>query len=134
VEDELGRRGLTLADVKAWRETERRAELAAERRAAEFAEHQAASRRWVAGREEAAWAANRRARAAAAGGPGAAVAAGQEAGTRAAQDYEKSTPRPRFDGKPGAPLQFISEEDEGSRAAKVKSAARRLAGLEESVR
>jgi hypothetical protein len=130
VTDELGRRGVSLPDARRWREGARVAEAAAARRQADFAEHQRATKAWVSARESAAWAANRRARAAAAGGPGAAIAAGQEAGTRAARDYEKSTPRPRFDGKPGTPLEFVSEEDEGSPVAQVKSRARRMAGLE----
>jgi len=133
VRDEIGRPGLSLADVKKWREAARRAELAAERRADAFAEHQAATRRWVAGREEAAWAANRRARAATAGGEGAAMAAGKQAGTRAAEEYERTVPRPVFDGRTGTPLAFVSEDEAGKPGSRVR-AAERLVGLEESIR
>jgi len=65
------------------------------------------------------------------------MGAGQLAGTRAAEEYERTVPRLLFDGRAGTQLFYIEQDEAPERSSpldRVKSTARRAVGLEASVR
>ena len=130
--DELGRPGVSLADARAWREAERRAEIAADAHQAGFEAHKRDTKAWVLGRTQAIQAAHRRVTSTA-GASIRAQSAAREAARKAAADYERSVARPMFDGRAGAALEYISEDEAGSLVARTKAKARRLVGAGEVV-
>ena len=127
--DELGRPSVSLVDAKRWVEAERVADAAAERRQEDFAQWKRDTDSWVRGRSDAAAAAARRARSSARGDSAKSMAA-RAASVAAAEDFERTVARPRFDDKPAAVLAYVSESEAATVGGRVKAAAKRLARLE----
>jgi hypothetical protein len=109
-EDWRDRPALSVAEAKALVSGTHRRDLEHEQG---WARHLAECKDWRAGRDQAARDAARKVRDQAGRGvPAGMVAAeAQRAATAAAQDYERTVPRPRFNGTTAAPLEYISLEE-----------------------
>jgi hypothetical protein len=106
--DWAGRAALSLGDARSLVSGQRR--RVAEHEQA-WAAHQADNRAWLLGRAQAVTEASRKARDERRPGPvdGETWAAGVQAANKAAEKYERSTPRPTFNGQPTLPTEYIRE-------------------------
>jgi hypothetical protein len=109
-EDWRDRPALSVAEAKALVSGARRRDLEHEQG---WARHLAECKDWRAARDQAARDAARKIRDQARRGisPGRVAAEAQRAATEAAEHYEKTVPRPRYNGTTAAPLEYISLEE-----------------------
>jgi hypothetical protein len=108
--DWAGRRSLSVADARGLASGEARRDLEHNRG---WARHLADCKEWRAARDQVARGAARKVRDQASRGvpPGMVAAEAQRAATVAAEHYERTVPRPRFNGTTAAPLEYISPEE-----------------------
>jgi hypothetical protein len=108
--DWAGRPSLTVDDARGLASGEARSNLAHDRG---WQAHLQACKLWRAARDQAARDAARKVRDRAGRGvsPGMVAAEARRAATEAAEHYERTVPRPRFNGATAAPLEFISPEE-----------------------
>jgi hypothetical protein len=109
--DWAGRRSLTVADARGLATGEARRNLEHDRG---WQVHLQACKVWREGRDRAVREAAKKVRAVARRGvphAGALAADAQRAATDAAERYERTVPRPRFNGTTAAPLEYISPEE-----------------------
>ncbi|MET0520779.1 MAG: hypothetical protein ABW156_02220 [Jiangellaceae bacterium] len=109
--DWAGRRSLSVADARGLASGEARRNLEHDRG---WQAHLQACKTWREGRDRAIREAAKKVRAVARRGvphSGALAADAQRAATNAAEHYERTVPRPRFNGTTAAPLEYISPEE-----------------------